>query len=439
MESNQPATPRRRSSGILRSIHWMAQIYVFAFALFVTFLIPDTVFSLNTCDSWSKLAEKMRHFENHTGHIKCEPVNCSGVDCAGYLQENFTLGVYIDPCQSPTGVQIHGSVPSLHGYSPESPWSRTFYANKTAPPFFIPGAKLIIAGVEMDVYLMVTVTRYPNAAMDIDLTLKSCYGGKSAEELGGTENCTTAETILKSGPVKVPPCLVKSGEAEIHTATLHHLPVIPADVQDYNSGTSWQSTPPPPRATSIPSVATTGAFTEYQVPAAEKQWSKPCSLKDLHNFFPCKGSNEVCAPVQSNSSEGACLCIVGFVRTKQGECAPVSDGDARNKVNAMDSDEDDEQVDNNGANPASSSHYSGNSDEGHDPSETSRGGAVAAGIIIPLLLIVAIVGGFMAYKRGLCPPKSLHQPLRISLSRFSVNRSPGMVLIGDGADEEATA
>ncbi len=69
---------------------------------------------------------------------------------------------------------------------------------------FTKGAKLVIEGVEMDVFLLATVIRYPNATLDVELTLKACFGSRDAQEelTDPTENCTLVQQILRSGPIK---------------------------------------------------------------------------------------------------------------------------------------------------------------------------------------------------------------------------------------------
>ena len=56
----------------------------------------------------------------------------------------------------------------------------------------------------MDVFLLATVIRYPNATLDVELTLKACFANPDAQEevLDPIDNCTLVQQILRSGPIK---------------------------------------------------------------------------------------------------------------------------------------------------------------------------------------------------------------------------------------------
>jgi len=313
------------------------QISVGSFIFLVTVLsfghsMDEEMMQKPECQMWAKLENKTLPLQDQ-GHANCTTnSDCTGFSCKGIYQDRgIDFGLEVMPCSDPPGVKIFGYAPQFNAKN----FSHIFVHGND---YEIPGAILNSSILPASAVHPSSETEEIKGRLEVHLKMNEDHEDHNVMTMGlfikacVHKTCIFKRKVFDETPIPVPKCTNQIADLK---------------------------------------------------PAAD-------SFCNINELFGC-GDNQICVQLHPDDNMGRCQCLQGFDKQDDGTCLSLKEED---EMIAKEKAENNHK--NTATQPVSSAKESGFVKDNSNPQphvgEGNSGGAIAAGVVSVLIVILVITG-----------------------------------------------
>jgi len=301
--------------------------------------IEDHMMSKRECQMWAKLENKTLPLQDQ-GHANCTTnPDCTGFTCKGIYQDRgLNFGLQVLPCSSPPGVKIFGSAPQfnaknfshvfVHGSDYEIPGA--ILNSSILPASAVhPSSETAQIKGRLEIHLQMNTEEHE---MTMGLFIKACINS----------TCLFRRKVFDGTTIPVPDC-----NNEIKS---------------------------------------------------DEDLKKAGSMCNINELFSC-GENQVCVQLEPENNMGRCQCLQGYDKQDDGSCMSLQDEDEMLAKQREELKKHIQNKENNERKPLPIAKDSGfiqerkpNLNPAPQISGGNSGGAIAAGVVSVLIVILLVTG-----------------------------------------------
>jgi len=299
--------------------------------------LEDHMMQKPECQMWAKLENKTLPLQDQ-GHANCTTnSDCTGFTCKGIYQDRgLDFGLTVLPCSTPPGVKIFGSAPQFNAKN----FSHVFVHGSD---YEIPGAILNSSMLAASAVHPASETAQIKGRLEVHL------------EMNTDKHEMTMGLFIK---------------ACINATCLFRKKVFDA------------TTIPVPECSN-------------RIQSADEDLKKAGDVCNINELFSC-GENQVCVQLQPDNNMGQCQCLQGYDKQDDGSCMSLKDEDEmlakqREELKKHSADKEDGK-------PVPIAKDSGfirkktNLNPAPQVGGGNSGGAIAAGVVSVLIVILLVTG-----------------------------------------------